>query len=78
MVKQVNGKPEIKVIDFGIAKKLMEERNFLTETFAGSSLTMAPQVYESAVGYGIECDVYSLGCLIYYSIYNKYPYEPQY
>lgn len=45
------------------------------KSFCGTPLTMAPEVLKR-LQYDERCDVWSLGVITYYMIYNKYPFFP--
>lgn len=44
-------------------------------SFCGTPLTMAPEVLRRDA-YNEKCDVWSLGVITYFLLYNKYPYFP--
>lgn len=59
-----------KIIDFGVSKII--SGSLLAHTDVGSLLYIAPEVLENNVsGYNDQCDVFSLGVLIYYMMYKK-------
>lgn len=45
----------------------------LYESFKGTLLTVAPQVIEGA--YGDKCDIYSLGCTLFWMIYKEFRFQ---
>jgi serine/threonine protein kinase len=51
----------------------MEKQN-VTKTILGTSLTMAPEVLESKP-YGINADIWSVGVVYYQLLYGKYPHN---
>jgi serine/threonine protein kinase len=60
----VNGSDtEVKITDFGFAKKVLQP-NSLT-TVCGTEGFVAPEIIEHNPQYDIECDVWSVGVLIY-------------
>ena len=61
---------EIKICDFGFAKKLKE--NDLISTFCGSPLYMAPEILKFCE-YTEKADIWSLGVIIYELLYKEHP-----
>ncbi|KRX05771.1 Protein kinase-like domain [Pseudocohnilembus persalinus] len=64
---------QVKIADFGLSKQ-MNSKAQETETFAGSLITMAPEIIQGKK-YNIQCDVYSLGVILYQLIYGIPPYS---
>ena len=60
---------EIKIIDFGLARKFGMEK---MHTVVGTPYYMAPEVLRGS--YGKECDVWSLGVLIYFLLSGRPPF----
>ncbi|CAD8182713.1 unnamed protein product [Paramecium octaurelia] len=58
-----------KIIDFGVSKII--SCSLLAHTDVGSLLYIAPEVLENDKGYNDQCDVFSLGVLIYYMMYRQ-------
>lgn len=54
---------EVKITDFGYAKKVLQP-NSLT-TVCGTEGFVAPEIIEHNPNYDVECDVWSLGVIIY-------------
>ncbi len=54
----------IRIADFGTAARLTEAKKF--HKAAGTPPFMAPEVVRASVaaGYGLKCDVWSLGCML--------------
>lgn len=81
LVAAFDGEPVVKVIDFGIAKTLVEpltERSMHTQAGAviGTLEYMSPEQAESAgVDIDTRCDVYSLGAVLYQLITGRPPIE---
>jgi calcium-dependent protein kinase len=65
---------EIKIIDFGLSKKLrscgiVEARR---QSRVGTPLYVAPEVLNGQ--YSVECDNWSLGCIMYYLLCGENPF----
>jgi calcium-dependent protein kinase len=62
---------EIKLIDFGLSKKAKSKKTSL-ETIVGTPYYVAPEVLEGK--YGFECDMWSLGVLMYILLSGYLPF----
>ena len=63
----------VKLIDFGVSKKLLAMTR-RCKTTAGTITTMAPEIL-SEEEYNNECDLWSLGIIIYQLFFKEYPYK---
>jgi len=67
-----------KITDFGLAEKqsvgtLSGKREFL-EQFCGTPVYMAPEILQKN-SYSVQCDIWSLGLIIYESMSGKFAFE---
>merc|ERR1712050_123397 len=62
----------IKVVDFGIAKKLTAGQN-QTFTVIGTPHYMAPETLQGH-GYGMEVDIWSMGIMLFEFVIGKLPF----
>jgi len=62
---------EIKLIDFGLAKQT--KRTGKMTTLAGTPYFISPEILKGV--YGIECDMWSLGVLMYMLLSGDYPFN---
>jgi len=63
----------LKLIDFGLGKKLKDDRTF---TLCGTPQYMAPEILESK-GYGTAVDFWSLGIIIYEMLTGTTPFDDE-
>jgi calcium-dependent protein kinase len=62
---------EIKIIDFGLAKKYLGQGSG-QNTILGSSYYVAPEVLQNS--YGLSCDIWSCGVILYMLLSGKAPF----
>ena len=65
----INGEGDIKVVDFGIAKKIVQRRKM----FAGTPGFIPPENFKKEY-LGYQGDVFSVGVILYLMLTNEYPY----
>ncbi len=63
---------EIKICDFGICKFL--DYNKVTNTSIGTPFFMSPEQMTQQY-YDYKIDVWGIGCVLFYLIYNRYPFN---
>ncbi|MBK8099664.1 MAG: serine/threonine protein kinase [Planctomycetes bacterium] len=76
---EVDGRPQVKVIDFGIAKatQKLTERTLVTELqqVIGTFLYMSPEQATGSADVDTRSDVYALGVLLYELLTGTTPFE---
>ena len=71
----LNHKMDVKIGDFGLATKL-EFDGQRKKTVCGTPNYIAPEVLpENKTGHSYECDIWSLGVILYTLIIGKPPFE---
>jgi len=79
MLAREGNKPVIKVLDFGLAKVTREGLVEGSLTHEGQMLGtpdfIAPEQIRDAQSAGIQADIYSLGCTLYYLLTGSPPFE---
>ena len=63
---------QIKICDFGICKFL--DYNKVTNTSIGTPFFMSPEQMTQQY-YDYKIDVWGIGCVLFYLVYNKYPFN---
>ena len=72
--KDKNDKNIWKLVDYGVSRQLFTLSRQLYTKYVGTLLYMAPEILEG-VEYDDECDLWSLGIIIYYLRFNDLPYK---
>lgn len=80
LVTERNNKAIVQVIDFGVAKILADDSDEQTRftyfsQLIGTPLYMSPEQILGEEELGVECDVYSLGCLLFKLLTGTTPLE---
>jgi eukaryotic-like serine/threonine-protein kinase len=82
LVTEQDGRPQPKIIDFGIAKALglhLTEKAYVTQAGApvGTAAYMSPEQAESSgIDVDTRTDIYSLGVILYQLLVGRLPVEP--
>jgi serine/threonine protein kinase len=79
MLSRQAGKSVVKVLDFGLAKGISDDRVDSALTWEGQALGtpdfIAPEQITDAPGADVRADVYSLGATLYYLLTGRPPFE---
>ncbi|MBN1944801.1 MAG: protein kinase [Bradymonadales bacterium] len=70
-----SGRPFIRLLDFGVAKK--QDEPGMTHGFVGTPLFSAPEQFLRAEDVDARCDLYSVGCILFNMLTGKPPYTGQ-
>lgn len=73
LMKIEDGKPLIKITDFGLANAKDHDKSFDKLSVAGTPLYMAPECYKK--DYSTMSDVYAIGVIFYQLLTNQFPYD---
>lgn len=82
LVTEQDGRPQPKIIDFGIAKALglhLTEKTYITQAGVplGTAAYMSPEQAESSgIDVDTRSDIYSLGVILYLLLVGRIPIEP--
>ncbi|CAD8052684.1 unnamed protein product [Paramecium sonneborni] len=66
---------KFKIADMGLSKQLVSQTD-LTQTYAGSPMTMAPEILENK-SYGRQADIFSLGVIMFQMLFGRFPFKNQ-
>lgn len=73
LMKIEDGKPLIKITDFGLASAKDSDKSFDNLSVAGTPLYMAPECFNK--NFSPMSDIYALGVIFYQLLTNKFPYD---
>jgi calcium-dependent protein kinase len=71
LITHVEGEMIIKLIDFGMSKKVNSHHEIIREA-SGSPYYVAPEIFTEK--YNIKVDIWALGVMLYIMIVGKYPF----
>ena len=72
LVEEVDGRPNVKLVDFGVAVRLKA----LPEQFGGTLAFIAPEVLQQSPNLDHRVDLYSLGMLCLFCLTKRLPFIP--
>ncbi|MFH1653212.1 MAG: protein kinase [Pseudomonadota bacterium] len=75
LIKEIDGKPVVKIIDFGIATAITANKRHML----GTPMYIAPEVilsWENQIG--ASTDLFSAAALMYYCLAHTYPFKKRY
>ncbi|CAD8136164.1 unnamed protein product [Paramecium pentaurelia] len=64
---------KFKIADMGLSKQLASQTD-LAQTYAGSPMTMAPEILENK-SYGRQADIFSLGVIMFQMLFGRFPFK---
>lgn len=73
LIKMEDGKPLIKITDFGLANAKDSDKSFDNLSVAGTPLYMAPECFKK--NFSPMSDVYAIGVIFYQLLTNNFPYD---
>ena len=75
LLKSEKGEIVAKIGDFGLAKQFTQKQlnDVYFKSIVGTPLTMSPEIYFEK-DYNVESDVWSLGSVFYFIIFEKFPF----
>ena len=69
---------QVKLADFGLAKKITgPDNNAKLATLCGTPNFLSPEVVQRSTHQGFPVDIFSLGCLLFYFLVGRPPFETQ-
>ena len=74
LTRRPDGRPFVKVLDFGIAKALFAQTPAATSQAIGSPSYMAPEQIRSSRSVDARADIWSLGVILYQLLSNTLPF----
>jgi len=74
LVSMVDGVPQPKIIDFGIAVAETSARDRRHQGSAGTPVYMSPELFDDSIGIDTRADIYSLGIILCEVLCDQRPY----
>ncbi len=71
LIKTIDGKPHVKMVDFGFAKNTFENEEY---EIRGTAEYIAPEILKKEE-HDHRVDLYAFGILLYKIVYGKFPFE---
>ena len=71
LIKEVDGKPHVNMIDFGFAKNILENEEY---EIRGTAEYIAPEILKKE-DHDHRVDLYAFGILLYKIVYGQFPFE---
>lgn len=68
---------EVKLADFGFAKRIQPNNKSVLNTYVGSPIFMSPQALIGGAYDLKKSDVWSAGICLYYMLFKAYPFNSQ-
>lgn len=70
----LDGDGHVRLADFGLAKVLKPEQNYLTQTICGTTMYAAPEMLQGKA-YNVSLDLWCLGIFIYHILSGRTPFD---